>query len=293
MSRILALLALAVGSSALEINTEMLTTVSEDLHNYLSSTLRSFVKEHARPEPALPLLKNQTECKACVQEGAKFVLGHTVSKMKTMCAAVNTSNDPKSCMAGKICGMMGKHPKVMLGMMMEHVRPMSLSTAYCTGKGACEHPDQITMSEIAMGNEPHEALLDNFDQVDWSEVTEEAQELIPIEHDEQMGDTEAHPCQEMRKKMPVCPMCMKKAMRHAMGHGIMKVKAMCKKEMNKDGGCPVMKKMCPWMAKNKAVALGMLIAKMEPWKFAFGYCLHKKKSYQQSHLPPFASTMTV
>merc|ERR1712176_900013 len=66
--------------------------------------------------------------------------------------------------------------------------------------------------------------------------------------------------------------CMKKTMRRVMGVAIMKVKAECADAQNSKN--PVMIKMCPWMAEHKMVALGMLVAKVEPWKFAFGRCFH-------------------
>lgn len=270
----LAVLACLVGSSAVELDFNYLSSVSDDLHNYVTSHLRSLLKEHAKPHQVLPIdlrTQNQTACKACTQEGAKYILGQTAGKMKDICSTLNTS-DSRSCMASKVCTMMGKHPKVMLGMMIEHVRPMSLGTAYCVGKGACAKPDEITMTEIALGSEPHEALLDNFDQVDWSEVESSAEELIP--EGEETAEDEISPCEEQNKKMPVCPKCMKRAMRHVMGRAIMKVKGMCA-----NSACQTMKKMCPWMRQNKEVSLGMLIGKVEPWKMAFGFCLHKERSH--------------
>merc|ERR1719222_554894 len=65
---------------------------------------------------------------------------------------------------------------------------------------------------------------------------------------------------------------MKKAMGRGMDVAIMKVKAECADAQNSKN--PVMIKMCPWMAEHKMVALGMLVAKVEPWKFAFGRCFH-------------------
>lgn len=273
--RVLALAALAVGTSAFEVDLDYLATVTDDLHKHLSSALRSLVQEHARPQPALIALNTNATCGPCVQEGSKFIIEHTVGKMKEMCSR----DAAKSCIAGKVCGMMAKHPKVMLGMMVEHVRPMSLAHAYCTGKGHCDMPNDVTMSEISMGSEPHEALLDNFDKIDWSDVEEQTEELVQVpEYKEELPEEIMQMCKEQKHHMPVCPKCMKKAMRHVMGHAVMKVKAMCAHadKMN----CKVMQKMCPWMAEHKEVAMGMLAAKVEPWKFAFGFCRHKKMSHK-------------
>merc|ERR1719281_2119346 len=62
---------------------------------------------------------------------------------------------------------------------------------------------------------------------------------------------------------------------------IMKIKAMCEETTS-----PVMQKMCPWMKENRAVSLGMLLSKVEPWKFAKGWCMHKqhwKEKHGEGH----------
>merc|ERR1719486_230233 len=57
---------------------------------------------------------------------------------------------------------------------------------------------------------------------------------------------------------------------------MMKVKAMCD-----EGNSATMQKMCLWMQKNREVALGMLISKVEPWKFAKGWCMHFTRMHDE------------
>merc|ERR1719183_2944582 len=71
------------------------------------------------------------------------------------------------------------------------------------------------------------------------------------------------------------------AMRRVMGLAVGKVKGMCANAA--DGKCPIMEKMCPWMKQNKEVSLGMLVAKVEPWKFAFGFCRAMKMNKHGGH----------
>merc|ERR1719432_439425 len=180
----------------------------------------------------------------------------------------------------KVCGLMAKHSDVALGMMIEHVRPMSLAMAYCVGKGNCEKPGEMTMAEIATGEQPHEALLDNFDKMDFTEVEEQITEFGSDEDD--VGEDPADaPHDPKPKHHKVCPMCMKKTMRRVMGFAIMKVKNKCAEAHNSENS--VMKQMCPWMAEHKMVALGMLAAKVEPWKFAFGRCFHGRGDRHGRH----------
>jgi hypothetical protein len=213
------------------------------------------------------LPKSEAACKQCVVGGTKFVMEHAISVLKEKCAKAAS----KSCKFSKICKFMGKHPKVALGMVFQHVRPMSLVTAYCTGKGSCAKPDEVSMDEILSGEQPHEALLEDFDKIDWSGVVDEAKDMVlPEQKEDSMTQWEEPQCEE-KSDMKVCPHCLKKAMRATMKFTFMKVKAMCMKNDS-----PKMRRMCPWMAQHKAEALGMLIAKVEPWKFAMGWCMHKK-----------------
>jgi len=277
--RIAALLLLSVGSGALEVDIHQISSLTSDLHNLLSSSLRSLIHEHANPKKApFPTLQNKTTCGECVRGGSKYVIDHTVAKMKDMCS--NASKSDHSCVVKKVCDLMAKHSDVALGMMIEHVKPMSLAIAYCVGKGECEKPDQMTMAEITMGEEPHEALLENFDKMDFTDVEEQTMELVEEGNQEGQDLADAPECpQHMHHK--VSPKCMKKTMRRVMGFAIMKVKAECADAQNSKN--PVMMKMCPWMAEHKMVALGMLVAKVEPWKFAFGRCFHGHHGHRDHH----------
>lgn len=271
----LILLSAAVGSASFEVNLEKVADLADDFSKHFASDLRAFVHEHSVVQQfPLQNVKNETTCGPCVQRGVKFVMEHAIKKTKEMCAEASKNADsPHACRMAKLCKIMGKHPKVALGMMIEHVRPFSLAKAYCTGKGACEHPDEVTMNEIAMGEEPHEAILSNFDKVDWNDNEEDTEGEMPLPKKDALDfdDGEAKIC--MKHKPKVCPYCMKVATRKAMYFAIMKTKKMCMEGEKK--GCPYMTKMCKWMGEHREVAMGMIAGKVEPWKFAYGYCLHK------------------
>jgi hypothetical protein len=196
-----------------------------------------------------------------LEDASNFVIEHSLEKLKAMCEKAS------SCKAKKICGFLGDHPQMAIGMMIEHVRPMALSTAYCVGKGVCK-PDAQTTDEVFQGKEAHEALMDHYDNLDLDRVTDEAAELSPeaedgeeLEQDEQCQDEGQH-------HMRVCPRCMKKAIRFIMGHAVMKVHEMCHATE-----CPKAQRLCEWARGHREVAFGMLLMKVEPWKGAFGFCI--------------------
>merc|ERR1712032_465496 len=144
-----------------------------------------------------------------------------------------------------------------LGMMIEHVRPFSLSLAYCVGKETCDMPTGVEMSEIEMGEQPHAVMLDQLDKIDWHAVMEDAPEVsMSDDSDVQEVETEAS-CEAPTHH--VCPRCMKHAMRHVMGFVLEKVKHMC--EASK---CPKMQRMCRVARAQRSLAFGMLLAKVEP-----------------------------
>merc|ERR1719386_518172 len=156
-----------------------------------------------------------------------------------------------------------------MGLMFEHLRPMSLVQAYCTGNQQCTRPSGIALAEILSGHQPHDAILQNFDKIDWTTVLEEANELVPKKTAD-MTEVKEEPARcETNSK--VCPWCMKKTIMKSSMKAIMKVKAMCEETTG-----TVMEKMCPWMKENREVSLGMILAKVEPWKFAKGWCMHKQ-----------------
>lgn len=277
--------ALALLPVAAAFNDELVDTLASSVLDSLAPNhfgeFRPTVAEHL-PAHQLPLhllkdapLNKQDTCGSCAQGGTKWLMEHGMNLMKAKCANVSSSNSPKACVFEKICFFMGKHPKVALGMMFEHMRPMSLLQAYCTGKGVCGKPDDLTLNEILMGEQPHEALLKNFDQIDWSSVIDSAKEMGPNKT-ESFGEL-APQCQTP-EQAKVCPYCMRKMMKKAVMMAVKKIIGMCH-----ESKCHIMAKMCPWMKENKAVAFGMLLAKVEPWKFAMGWCMSKSGHRDHHH----------
>lgn len=70
----------------------------------------------------------------------------------------------------------------------------------------------------------------------------------------------------------ICPKCYKKVFGIVMKVSIWGAKKMCRRTK-----CPVLKKWCSWAASHREVALGMILAKVEPWKYAIGRCWSDKR----------------
>jgi hypothetical protein len=71
------------------------------------------------------------------------------------------------------------------------------------------------------------------------------------------------------KMKGICPRCYKKTFMMVMKKAVWGVKQMCEKTK-----CPVMQGWCKWAGEHKEMAFGVILAKVEPWKYAIGRCWH-------------------
>lgn len=241
---------------------------------YMRQVVKETIKKHELPVtlPKDLLPSNDTDaCKPCMEKTSEFVIEKSLTKLKGMCEKAN------SCKSKKICGFLNRHEKMTVGMMIEHVRPMALSAAFCIGKDACKPTAQIE-DEVFQGKEAHEALMDHYDNLDLDGVGDRIEGLVPEAEDEEEEEKDGvdvvreldhdWQCQDEHHHMHVCPHCMKRAIRFIMGHSVKKVHEMCAST-----DCPKAQRLCKFARDHREVAFGMLVMKVEPWKAAFGFCV--------------------
>lgn len=72
------------------------------------------------------------------------------------------------------------------------------------------------------------------------------------------------------KMKGVCPKCYKRVFRFVVMAAIKGTKKMCASTK-----CPYLKGWCKWAGEHKGMAVGIIIGKVEPWKYALGRCWHK------------------
>ena len=134
------------------------------------------------------------------------------------------------------CRQRKKHPDVSDGVLLEIAKIPHFSFAFCLGRSECKVPDT-----------PHSDSLPVVDD----EVTEF------LEHEE-----DKLICDLVEGRV-----CFEKAMCRAMRRGVRRVKTVCAKSK-----CPYIKQICQWGDVNRPWAFGMLIGKIQPWKYAMGKC---------------------
>lgn len=93
------------------------------------------------------------------------------------------------------------------------------------------------------------------------------------------------------QKRDVCKHCFRKTMRLVTDYAVEKTKEMCEEGPK----CPYLSGWCKWAAisAHHRIARGMIVAKVEPWKYAMGRCAdwgphgkHHHGDHHEEPLPP-------
>lgn len=264
--------------------------------NYTQHWVRETHEEYAlHGSPALSLLSTEDtadECEKCVGSVAKFIMDKVVKGLDAKCAK------PSKCSKQKrFCMLYKKHPKIVIGMMWFWVRPVGDGYLYCMGKGSCK-PKQIDLENIQdvmkLGMDAAHLLDFAVKELEFNESfkfdVEEAKKMeIQVrrqdqDYEEELEESLATPdygdfgLQEAFGGPKPPRACVEKVIKHIMKMVVKKIVHWCHDPKAK---CPVREKVCKWASEHKEMALGYLLAAVEPWKYAEGYCMH-----QELDLPP-------
>lgn len=165
---------------------------------------------------------------------------------------------PKKKGGKMFCHLLEKKPDVVEGMVIFWIHPLDLGFAYCLGHGDCKRKPNVTEfieDDVKFGLEHvmHHVNMSN---------TEMKKEMVEYHKDDHYKKYLRH-----RHEDKPCPHCMKAVSEKVMGCAIKKVIAWCE-----HAKCPKAKAICKWAGQHKGIAYGFLLAMVEPWKFAMGYC---------------------
>lgn len=249
-------------------------------------------------------------CKKCCVGGVVWLVKEIVEKSDAACGklelpspittedeiAFHLDEPSENSKKEMWCKFWKSSREVALGFIVEMVRPWSLAHAWCLGHGECKMQPPTTALEdlkfdgdlnvpmdaeiipdgdkilaygseepgdgVAYSSEPEKPVSDP----DIPKKPQVAPELVverrlSLERRLHTDDHRAHG--------HVCPRCYKKVTGIVMRRAIGGAKKMC--EVTK---CPFLKKWCVWAGKHAKMAYGMLLAKVEPWKYAIGRCWH-------------------
>lgn len=133
--------------------------------------------------------------------------------------------------------------------------------------------------DLSQEHAASEALLQEFDTTDWDTVLQEVNAAVPPSpHTEEERHTERE-MQCPHHGPNVSPWCMEYATKKVMKHVVARVFQKC---MDAKGRQELV---CSWMFAHYKVMFGMLLGKVQPFKFALGFCMRHGPPGQ--HGPPW------
>ena len=139
------------------------------------------------------------------------------------------------------CRQRKKHVDISDGFLLETAKVPQVSYAYCLGRAECKLPDT-----------PH-AMIDS--DLAASAVKEDETEFLAQEEDELVCGSQGGRA------------CFEKAICRSVRRGVRRARNFCAKTK-----CPYLQQLCTWGDENRPWALGMLVGKIQPWKYAMGKC---------------------
>ena len=135
------------------------------------------------------------------------------------------------------CRQRKRYADIADGALLEIAKVPQLSFAYCVGNAQCKIPDT-----------PHDNLT--FFPHEEANMTE----FLAEEEDSVFCDMESKGCFET-------------AMCKAVRRGVRRARNLCNRTK-----CPYLQQLCSWGNTHRPWAFGILIGKIQPWKYAMGKC---------------------
>lgn len=251
--------------------------------------------------------QDDKKCKTCVMEVAKYVMKYEFDKLEAWC----NDDSPSKCPVKKrICRMLEKVPDVLAGLIFDWATPLRDGTFWCLGHGECKAEELMkedkgsimpfdvikSLNKVNLDDFEGLNIADGEERFDWEDEEDFAMELGSIQGEQ--IDMPGHP--------KPCKKCMRKVIRAIMKHTVEKVCEWC--QNHKDD-----KKIawiCNWAENHKKFVFGVLLGVVEPWKYAYGYCLphenhdnklkfkkmlfdaHKRYHYYNEYIPANAKDLT-
>lgn len=246
-------------------------------------------------------------CKKCVERGTRWVVKKTIEHIVEYCSGgVKEASSSELCAVADVgqafehhhggscakhywCKFWHEKKAVAIGFLLQKMQPWNLVYAWCMGKGRCNGAPSDESSAFVPPNLGHvtsvytQASVEQVLTVPGSEDIDDDAETDEVEGRSAPSDIADDQVIQARSLMTsdstplagrghICPKCFEKVFGFVMKMSIREVKKMCRHT-----DCPALQEWCKFGATHPAVAYGMILAKVEPWKYAIGRCWSPKE----------------
>ena len=236
----------------------------DELKQSALETIEQVISGKSSSTPGQAMLDDDEKCCNCTAKAAHQILDTAFSHVTEKCSNVTCP------FLKKRCDWIAANEKEFKGYLTARLHPGSIGYAYCLGAGECQKPsspkfapldDESIYGEDDSWSVRLSSLVDPFLRYEQSNRTET--DLLPLTIDlsrdgELLGRKSHHHC-------------LGKATKYIFRHVLHHIKEAC--ESTED---PDVKKACDWMHEHKEATRGYVYGKVQPWKFAIGYCAHRE-----------------
>lgn len=250
-------------------------TIAEKTAGFHQKLMPSMIEETSED---FHFMKPQDDkkCKTCVMEVAKYVMKYEFDKLEAWC---NDETPSKCPVKERICHMLENNPEVLAGLVFDWATPLRDGTFWCLGHGECKAEE--LMKEDKGSIMPFDVAkplsMINLDEFSGLNMTNEETQFAGDEEDFAM---ELASMEEEKIDMPghpkPCKKCMRKVIRAIMKHTLEKVCEWCQNHQDDKKIAWI----CNWAKNHEKFTIGVLIGVVEPWKYAYGYCLPHENEHK-------------
>jgi len=239
--------------------------MAKELHGKMNLSMA-----HYKPQPIED--DESDSCKKCYEGVYGWIKVHVKQWLDEKC------EKPECKKMAEFCDFRNKAPRVVAGMFIFWTRPTQSAEAYCIGAKACQPKDSIEESTPDMVTRTLNDMMGDInlgESFDLKEAYMEEKKLNVLQINDFMVELEMSNFEHKEEDFemeeyehpPPDRKCMGDVMKHIMVVVIKKVVHWCMTST-----CPKKKEICEWAGKHKPESYGFMLAAVEPWKVAYGYC---------------------
>lgn len=251
---------------------ELLEELQLNSHHLVRQAMLSYVPPPRISEVAgrRALAPTPAGCAICKQLVATHILTSVLDQVKQACM------DPKCPVIKARCEWIGEHPDEFTGYVVYKLRPMADGYFFCFGAGQCSHPPASTE-----GSESQSWHVD-FTSNSTSDLVAQLSRSAGMVDRALAPSNETAPSSEPRPTWTEarverlgsndeqCHECLGKGVRWTMKRAVHALIKKCE-----ETSCPYFKAWCDWAAQHKEFVRGEIYAKVQPYKYAIGWCAGK------------------
>lgn len=208
-------------------------------------------------------------CEQCVALGGSYLVRSVVDAISASCKYTNSTEVIEQCKS------LSQFEPVLLGYVVERLKPVAHSLAFCSGLGTCKVGDSRAVIQQGLAYSGKDAAIHTLEAViETLESDPDMSNLLVFDGSryqfEVAGVKAPTEVEDGSDTTKPCLSCIKRVDHHVMEVVMGRVLQRCssvKKFASKD-----LEKSCKWIDDNQQYFLGSVLAKTEPYKFSSGYC---------------------